>query len=39
MFFLLGLEPEFAQDEERYVPNASFVAQYEKLFSGYGPTG
>jgi adenylate cyclase len=38
MFFLLGLKPEFARDEERCVPNASFLAQCERLFSGYMPT-
>jgi adenylate cyclase len=35
MFFLLGLKREFARDEARCLPNASFTAQYEKLSSGY----
>ncbi len=37
MFLLLGLKSEFACDEERCVPNATFRAQRESLFSGYMP--
>ncbi|WP_439356765.1 adenylate/guanylate cyclase domain-containing protein [Bradyrhizobium sp. DASA03007] len=37
MFFLLGLKPEFARDQERCVPNASFAAQCEGFFTGYVP--
>jgi adenylate cyclase len=39
MFYLLGLKPEFARDEQRCVPNASFAAQCERLFSRYVPVG
>jgi adenylate cyclase len=33
MLYLVGLKLEFARDEQRCVPNASFVAQCERLFS------
>jgi adenylate cyclase len=39
MFFLLGLKPHFARDEERRLPNAAFAAECERLFAGYVPAG
>jgi adenylate cyclase len=35
MFFLNGLKPEFSRDPERRIPNENFIAECNRLLTGF----